>query len=174
MITIDGGTGKIMHNGLNVAAAPMIDQWRLSDHYTVGTSEGDITTNWERNDSNGYAKIGTGMSESSGIFTFPQTGIYLIQLMATSYGSSGATLFATVRVKGRKGGGSYADKLQVSEQAYTTVAYGSLSGSFVFDVEDLSGDNIKMAAVAGTSGTKILGSSTMQRTGLTFVRIGDT
>jgi len=174
MITIDGGTGKIMHNGLNVAAAPMIDQWRLSDHYTVGDSEADVTTNWERNDSNGYVKIGTGMSESSGIFTFPQTGIYLIELLATSYGSSGATAFATVRVKGRKGGGSYANKLQVSEQAYTNNAYGSIAGSFVFDVEDLSGDNIKMSAVAGTSGTKILGSSSIQRTGLTFIRMGDT
>ena len=31
MITIDGGTGTILHNGVNVAAAPMVDQWRITD-----------------------------------------------------------------------------------------------------------------------------------------------
>ena len=176
MITIDGGTGTILHNGVkfNKESEKMIDQWRLSDHVTLGTSEADVTTNWERNDSTGYEKIGTGMSESSGIFTFPQTGIYLIELVATAYGSSGASLFTTVRIKTRKNGGSYADRLQVSEQSYANIAYGSIAGSVVFDVEDVSGDNLKMAALAGTSGTKLLGSSTVQRTGLTFIRIGDT
>jgi hypothetical protein len=37
-----------------------------------------ITTNWEKGDNtNDFDYIGSGMTESSGIFTFPSTGIYL-------------------------------------------------------------------------------------------------
>ena len=153
----------------------MADQWRLSDHVDLGTSEADITTNWERNDSTGYEKIGTGMSESSGIFTFPQTGIYWVNLFATTYGSAGATNVITARIKTRKNGGSYADKAQGSEQAYTTNAYGCISMSILFDVEDVSGDNLKLAALApSAANTKFLGSSTVQRTGFTFIRVVNT
>ena len=152
----------------------MADQWRLSDHVDLGTSEADITTLWERNDSTGYEKIGTGMSQSSGIFTFPQTGIYWVNLFATTYGSGGATNVITARIKTRKNGGSYADRAQGSDQAYTTNAYGCINMSILFDVEDVSGDNVKLAALAGASSRKLLGSSTVQRTGFTFIRVGNT
>jgi hypothetical protein len=58
------------------------DQWRLTTTTNQAT-DADITTNWERVDSTGWDKIGTGMTESSGIFTFPSTGIYLITFSAS-------------------------------------------------------------------------------------------
>ena len=51
------------------------DQFRLSASISAGTNA-DITANLERVDTTGSPKVGTGMSESSGIFTFPSTGIY--------------------------------------------------------------------------------------------------
>ena len=48
----------------------MMDNWRINTGF-VGSTQ-DLTSNWERNDSN-FSKIGTGMTESSGIFTFPET-----------------------------------------------------------------------------------------------------
>ena len=51
---------------------------------SLTTSPTVLSANWERNDSTGYSSIGTGMAESSGIFTFPQTGIYLIKFFGTS------------------------------------------------------------------------------------------
>jgi len=54
----------------------MADQWRITANLSSnGTNV--VGTNWERNDTN-FDKIGTGMTESSGIFTFPSTGIYII------------------------------------------------------------------------------------------------
>ena len=41
----------------------------------------DITANLERSDDATTGTIGTGMTESSGIFTFPSTGIYRIQVI---------------------------------------------------------------------------------------------
>jgi hypothetical protein len=37
-----------------------------------------IASNLERNDTS-FSYIGTGMSQSSGVFTFPSTGIYLVK-----------------------------------------------------------------------------------------------
>ena len=176
MITIDGGTGVILHNGVkfNKESDKMVDQWRISDHFTLSTSAVVMSSNWERNDSTGYVKIGTGMSESSGVFTFPQTGIYLIKFFGTSYGANGSTSLITARIQTRKNGGDYADRAQVSEAAHTTNAYGSMAIDLVFDVEDTSGDNVRITAIGGDSNRKILGSTTVQRTGITFIRLGDT
>ena len=45
---------------------------------TGSAGDYELTSNWERVDDSTIGFIGTGMSESSGIFTFPQTGIYKI------------------------------------------------------------------------------------------------
>ena len=180
----DGSAGQILQtdgNGnLSFVDKPtpgitMADQWRISDHIDLGTSEADVTTLWERNDSTGFGYIGSAMTQSSGIFTFPQTGIYWVQLFATTYGAAGATNVITARIYTRKNGGAYAYRAQGSESAYTTNAYGCITMSILFDVEDVSGDNLKLAAVApSAANTKLLGSSTVQRTGFTFIRLGDT
>jgi len=59
------------------------DSWRLSTGLAMSaSSETLISANWERQDDTTFDKIGTGMSESSGIFTFPSTGKWLIKLFA--------------------------------------------------------------------------------------------
>ena len=79
MITIDGGTGIILHNGVEVASEKMVDEWRINANVTQGSGAQVITSNWERADTGNSGKIGTGMTQSSGVFTYPSTGIYLVQ-----------------------------------------------------------------------------------------------
>ncbi len=54
------------------------DQWRLTTSYTAGTGYTYLTTNLERNDTSGFAKLGTGMTNSTGVFTFPATGYWSV------------------------------------------------------------------------------------------------
>ena len=81
MITIDGGTGKVLHNGVDIASRIMIDQWRRSAALSLNNGENFITTDWERVDGSGQGTCipGGGMTESGGIFTFPMTGIYKVE-----------------------------------------------------------------------------------------------
>ena len=51
-------------------------QWRLTT--TFSNSALPITSNWELVDSDGYGSLGSNMTQSSGVFTFPSTGIWLI------------------------------------------------------------------------------------------------
>ena len=59
-----------------------IDCWNFSANFTQPGSHGQyITANWQRKPSSShFAKKGTGMTESSGVFTFPRTGLYLIRV----------------------------------------------------------------------------------------------
>ena len=75
MITIDGGTGIILNNGVEVASPKQFDEWRLSADQTLSNTE--ALSSWERTDSN-FDVQGSGMTHSSGVFTFPTTGKYQV------------------------------------------------------------------------------------------------
>ena len=68
---------KIIGDGLgevNEASNYELDNWRLTADFTTN---GNTITGWSRNtDLTGWSKIGTGMTESSGVFSFPRTGLY--------------------------------------------------------------------------------------------------
>ena len=65
MITIDGGTGTILHNGVEIASDKMYDQWRLNVNETI-TAAGEIVDDWERPTETGsgsYLTIGSNTDE---------------------------------------------------------------------------------------------------------------
>ena len=76
LLISDGGTIKRIDFSHLKTGITEADQWRLTANKTDSS---DITANLERNDSTGFGYIGTGMTESSGIFSFPSTGIYLVE-----------------------------------------------------------------------------------------------
>jgi hypothetical protein len=61
------------------------DQWRLTTHFTGDANP--IASNLERVDSDGFSLLGTGMTQSSGIFSFPSTGYWFIRFTANYYGN---------------------------------------------------------------------------------------
>ena len=67
------------------------DQWRMTAETAMGSGSSYITANWERNDSTGFEKMGTGLSESSGVFSFPSTGKYLISFQLNLSNRNGGT-----------------------------------------------------------------------------------
>ena len=80
-----GNTG-----GLTWAAAPSgglsgADYWRLNQDSQFGAGTQVLNGNWERVDTDGFGYIGTAMSQSSGIFSFPSTGMWLITFQVSAY-----------------------------------------------------------------------------------------
>ena len=53
------------------------DMWRITTSFTGSVQP--ITSNWERCDEDTFEKIGTGMAVSSGIWTFPSTGLWWVK-----------------------------------------------------------------------------------------------
>ena len=64
------------------------DKWKLGTSFTGDAQP--ITSNLSRCAYGEFSKIGTGMSESSGVFTFPETGLWKIGFQAQFYGDANA------------------------------------------------------------------------------------
>ena len=172
MITIDGGTGKIMHNGVNVAAAPMVDQWYLTSDMT---SNGDITSLSRVSSSGSASPLATGMSASSGVFTFPSTGKYLVMVQATFNFAGSDNIYLSTQVSTNGGSGftivNYAG--DANEVDSSTLGGGASSNTFV-DVTDVSQVKVKFSVISIGTGSTLVSDSSLTRTGFTFIRMGDT
>ena len=68
-----------------------IDYWRLTSNFQGNAYH--IQNNWERADSQLEDKKGTGMSESSGLFTFPSTGYYYVEFNLKCYRGAGSQIY---------------------------------------------------------------------------------
>jgi len=150
------------------------DQFRLSASISAGTNA-DITSNLERIDTTGSPKVGTGMSESSGIFTFPSTGMYLINVNAV-FSSNANDAMYYVNTLITTDNSSYVDGAYAvsANQDDGSTTNKSASSSIMFDVTNTSTHKVKFATVSMASGTGLDGNTNVNYTTFTFLRLGDT
>jgi len=150
-------------NNLGISQA---DQWRLTADLT---SNGNITSNLERVDNASFGYIGTGMTESSGQFTFSQTGKYLI--IANIFGDtvSGDNVGFEIKV-------TQDNFSSTSDVATTGINYTGVSGastSYLFNVTDVSNDGVIFEVTSIGTGSGLRGDTTANETFFTFIRLGD-
>ena len=133
-----------------------------------------VDSNWERPDQSDdvFDKIGSGMSESSGIFTFPATGIYLVQWIVRFYGTSNSNANHI-----------YIDAT-VNNSTYVTVAQSAglmmgngqmtvIAQSFL-DISDTTNRKVRFKVYAAANNQQVLGNTSKQETYATFIRLADT
>jgi|TARA_R100000482_G_scaffold78607_1_gene30769 hypothetical protein len=161
------GSGNLGFIAQSVGIA-MMDQWRITNDNTK-TNNQIIDSHWERNDVY-FSGIGTGMTESSGVFTFPQTGIYFILAQIQMYGGSSVN-YAGIKMKASSDGGSSFDSISYGLQNPDDYSHLCMHG--ILDVTNTSNFRLQLNAVNNSS-TQYSGGSDYHRTGLTFIRLGDT
>jgi hypothetical protein len=166
----DAGTLKrIDYSLIKGGGITEADQWRLTAGFS---SAGDITSNLERVDTDS-TYIGTGMTQSSGIFTFPSTGLYWIIMQPRLH------MFvddnqAHIELKVTTDNSSYATRARATagenESGETRT---SVAQSYFFDVTNTSTHKVKFA-LASVSTTTVDGDTDINHTSFTFIRLGDT
>jgi len=149
------------------------DQWRITTNLTGVTTTVDVTANWERNDSTGYSVLGTGMTQSSGIFTFPSTGYYFVEFRTSSNTTSQATSYISNIIYVTTNNSTYTDVNNIDTNGYSNGVYASCTNCFILDVTSTTNVKVKFGVQASAT-TTFNGSSTKQVTGATFIRLGDT
>ena len=148
------------------------DQWRTTADNSY-SSASDISTNWERNDTD-FDKIGTGMTQSSGIFTFPSTGIYLVTLNSTGENSS-SSYYIQLSISTTTDNSNYNVRNLVYQNATDAGRYMGWYGNIIFDVTSTANCKVKFRMGQIQNGTVLLqGSTDNNRTYATFIRLGDT
>ena len=151
----------------------MADQWRLTTSFDSNSS--DIASNWERVDTGGFGQLGTGMSESSGIFTFPSTGIYKIDFQgAAARGANDSIRYVNFYIKTTTNNSNYSESSYgVTNIHNANDVYASAFMTHIFDVTDVSTHKVKFFVQAENT-LSWLGNSNQTQTGATFIRLGDT
>ena len=167
-------------NGANLtgisAGITMADQWRLNTGGTLTTDGNtDFTANWERGDTNSQGYIGSAMTESSGIFTFPSTGIYLIMAQMSFKRNSGDNRYAQLQLRGTTNNSDYAtfsSGFGIFPDAYNTT---NAIANFIFDVTNVSTHKVNFRAYTNRSSVLFLANSTSyEGNSFIFLKLGDT
>jgi hypothetical protein len=176
-VTIDGLTIK---DGAITAGNPITeaDIWVLTSNFTGDATP--IASNLSRYTNDGAGYIGTGMTQSSGVFTFPSTGIWKIDFQHTFYAGNGydvrqvVTTIATTTDNSSYSAaslvlGSNTDGAQAGDHFATNNA------SFLFDVTDTTTHKVRFEVTSSNTSRNInYGTSDPLRTGFFFTRLGDT
>ena len=151
------------------AGITMANSWNCSSGFNYQSTT-DITS-WSE-DTTG--KIGTGMSNSSGIFTFPSTGIYRVRFSQSSYNIGAAEvryIGAFIKLS-TNSGGSYSilreqyDHINNDNSCTTTVVTSNY-----LDITNTSTTRIKFTVAAELNSTLNGGS---YGTFVEFLKLGET
>ena len=171
----DAGTLKrIDYSLIKGGGITMADQWRLTTTTNQG-SNATVSSNWERVDDSTWGGIGTGLTESSGIFSFNSTGIYLITAIGGFVidDTDGAVEF---NLETTADNSSYAvDAIGLAgNDASSGDAAGSATYSHLLDVSNTTNVKFKFSTGSMASGSYLQGNTNYTYTGFTVVRLGDT
>ena len=174
--TANGGTGATSFTaGITVA-----DQWRLNTSFTGGADP--IASNLEQVDTSGMGTLGSAMTQSSGIFTFPSTGIWLVKfnLSVNTGAGTSATIdgLCTSQIQATTNNSSYSIVARASaglhDSGGATVHENASEISALIDVTDTSNVKVRFKADSINSTTTVTADTDHNRTFFTFIRLGDT
>ena len=170
--TVDFSTNSPTITGITQGITEA-DQWRLTAFTNFNNGTNDITSNWERSDSDGAGYFGTGMTESSGIFSFPSTGYYLIIGTMSSSGQSNTGAYINMNVMTTLDNSSYDQAFRAFSASPAVDSNFTASCSFILHVTNTTNVKLKMSSNAQYNYT-VYGYTDRTVTGFTFLRIGDT
>jgi len=174
------GTNSLADSAVTVAKTSgvgitMIDQWRLSA--SLDGNQNPISSNLERVDTRGFStEFGSGMSHSSGVFTFPSTGYY--QVMAgfkfDENGSGDDNEINGAIEHTTDNGSNWYVSVYVTGMTFSSNSTTLQTGAFIYDITDTSNQKIRFSVSNMLSSNRTIGNSNACETFFTFIRLGDT
>jgi hypothetical protein len=181
VFTLPAETGTLLTSATAVTSIPgygnltEADQWYLTANLTGPT--GTISSNLSRLTTGAAGYLGTGMSESSGIFTFPSTGYWLVQFsFLASNISAGSGDRVGVYVSATLNNSSYVFIAEAGASLDGTAA-NAQNGGFtqaIIDVTDTANVKVRFDVSSFAATSVLLGDANRLRTGFSFIRLGDT
>ncbi len=148
------------------------DQFRLTANLTANANP--ISANLERVDDATFSKIGTGMSLSSGVYTFPTTGLYRVESTAMLAWINDPDSIQVEMYASSDSGSNYD---QIARIAVTfdpsDVFVSTFSNSAFVNVTNASTFRVKFVLNSLDANNYLAGSTDTNYTFFTFTRLGD-
>jgi len=172
--TIQNSTGgTATADGLGITAITVADLWRLTGDLTTDTAP--ITT-WEQASSEAdHGQVGSSMSLSSGVFTFPETGMYAITVQADMQSETASTLTLQTKVS-TDGGSNYSDRAYAIVRNTNTGgdARATAYSQMILDVTSTENVKVRFDFDTAITGSRIKGNTDITITSVMFIRLGAT
>lgn len=152
------------------------DNWRITSGFAGSVDP--ISSNLERVDGTlqPSTQLGSGMSVSSGVWTFPSTGYWHVSFYHTFW-KDGSTRWIESYISTTADNGSNWDHRVGFAQTHITQSSGdtfeSQVASTLLDITDTSNQKIRFGTSAGSAITTY-GSSTDNQSSFIFMKLGDT
>ena len=169
-----GATGVGQLSFADAGGITEADTFRLTSTQSISSGTNTVLSGFSRDNESTFSKIGTGLSESSGVFTFGATGIYLI--IANFYLQiSGNLTYAGLKIQGTTNNSSYGNIAYNDESIYQVsgATYSANTTHVLFDCQDTSNYKFRLQ-VYGTQGFNVYGASGDNHTYVTAIRLGNT
>ena len=162
-------TGNYVQGGISNAQT-----FRLSSSFT--DSADPVANNWEEVDTDAYGQIGNNVSQSSGIFSFSATGIYLITWNHVAMlNGDDRQVWSAINVTTNNSSYDIASEVRnFIQQTASSTAMTTGSCFHQLDVTDTSNIKVRFNVGFQNSSTETQGESTYTRTSAQFIRLGDT
>ena len=169
----DAGTlKKIDYSYIKGGGITAADTWRLTTNFTDLANP--IASNWEQTDTGGQSALGSSMSQSSGIFTFPSTGFWLVQFAAKHVNSSDADYHKDL-IEVTTNNSSYAAVTELWGNLEPG-EYNTTFGMAIIDVTSTTNVKVRFSVAAADQAGNMTtyGDTDINVTYATFIRLGDT
>ena len=160
--------------GTTALSSLAASQWRLTT--TFAGDAAPISSNWEVSDSTGYGSLGSAMTESSGIFTFPSTGYWFVRFTGMIKSDNAANRCA-YNISATTNNSSYSQITEAQVFGANTGGsntYASVSSEAIVDVTNTTNVKVRFDVAQEDNSNDTMGSSSYPQTGVTFIRLGDT
>jgi hypothetical protein len=168
--------GTLQNGGTNFAQGiTEADQWRLTANTNTNT-DADVTANWERVDTTLWDKLGTGMTESSGIFTFPSSGYWLVINAPTITADFNDPFASLDTYFSSDSGSSYTRFSRVSSGNLASSGNTTIAPSKPDIIKVTNSSNFRMkfqTSSFGGTNTSLRGDTNYNFTLITFIKLGD-
>ena len=175
-ITIPNTTGTMaLTSDISAGGLEEADSWRLTTNFTGDATP--IASNLERDDARGNGLLGTGMTESSGLFTFPSTGIYMVYFQAVfiNQGVSGDNGIAPVINVTTDGGTSFNTAARRYIFGHPTTNYYTNGAVFkIVDVTDTTQVKVRFEIHNNNQNFTVEGNTNINSTAMYFMKLGAT
>jgi len=150
-----------------------VDMWRLVADFTQDAQP--ITQSFERCDTDNHEKIGTGLSFSSGVWTFAVTGLYKITFNSQHRRNGENPSLEQVIQISTDGGSNWSTtaKGYPTLQEYTSTVYSSGSCHCLLNVTGTASNFKVRLFISNASDAYTNGSTSQNRTYILFERLGD-
>ena len=170
-----GVTGTLPTSNYVQGGITHASMWRMTSDLTGPVDP--ISANLEIVDTDGYASLGSDMTVSSGIWTFPTTGIWWIRGHGNLYfnGDSRHQHFAIHTTTNNSSYSLTSSAYSSIKQAESNATQQSSDVDFIFDVTNTTNCKCKFAFENVTNSSVVLaGASSHSFTWFQFIRLGDT